>query len=169
MFHTGKGYQKDLTHDCPQESSEIDLLGLSFGPILKVSDQRCASTSMTFPRWPRLAPQHHQVPWAPMAQIPSSNLSLCFHLLLTAGSSLNLVSRHRSQETLQLMSQAKKAPNTSSKSVHHSSSTLIQQNLCLPFYSRCGGRSYVKIIRNVAKSTSCEKAAASQFKDRNAG
>lgn len=43
--HTGKVYQKDLTHDCPQESSEIDLLGLFFGPTLKISDQRCASTS----------------------------------------------------------------------------------------------------------------------------
>lgn len=40
--------------------------------------------------------------WAPMAPALSSNPPLCLHLFLTAGSSFSLVSRHESQETLQL-------------------------------------------------------------------
>lgn len=40
MLHTGKVYQQDLARDCPQDSSEIDHPGLSFGPSLKIS-QMC--------------------------------------------------------------------------------------------------------------------------------
>lgn len=176
-------YQKDLTHNCPWDWSEADQ---PVGPwiiLWAYFEDKCnmiclwqVIRDVPAPPWlfkdgqdwhhcdtATSAPlgAGHQVLWTHTAQIPASNPSLCFHLLLTAVSSLNPASKNRSPGD-------RTAEDFGIKSTeylkqvcinHHSFSHPIQQSLCLAFYCWCRGRSYVIIIGDDVISTVLRKSS----------